>query len=89
MSKLDIKTKLFLFITKAKIVKYDICDDIKIANVNKYEVYVFDNYKEYENYFKSYLKIIDENVIKQAIYKIGKNGQIIAFKGLCERIIIN
>ena len=35
MSKLDIKTKLFLFITKAKIVKYDICDDIKIANVNK------------------------------------------------------
>lgn len=88
MTKLDLKTKLFLYLTKANIVSLNLEQKIDIPNVRKNEVYVFDNYEEYVKYYQKYLKNIDKNLIKKAIYTTGKQGQIIAFKGLCERIII-
>lgn len=92
--KLDLKTILYLFIKKAKIVTH-----VKVEEQTKKfrmyvhctaenEVFVFDNYEEYVNYFKMYLNHVDEETIDLAIYTRGKNGQIVAFKGLCERIII-
>lgn len=90
MSKLDIKTKLFLHITKANNLGTPNFDTSRIE-INKeqtYDVYVFDSYEDYFNYFKIYLKNVDEELIQKAIYITGKKGQVVAFKGLCERIII-
>lgn len=76
--RLDFRTRLFLHITKAKIVRYE--TDVR-------DVYVFENYESYRNYFKTYVDDVDEDMIKLAVYAIGKKGQIVAFKGLCEKII--
>lgn len=91
MSKLDIKTKLFLYITHAKINKnHNIGSTVEANNKTKInEVLVFTNFEEYTNFFKQYLKDVDEELIKLAIYTTGKNGQIVALKKLCEHIIIN
>lgn len=88
MSKLDIKTKLFLYITHAKVLKLVDTKDIEIKKANRQEVYVFENYDEYINYFKKYIKYVDKDLIDLAIYTTGKNGQIVALRGLCEDIII-
>ena len=90
MNKLDLKTKLFLYITRANnlgVPNFD-TSKIEINEKQTHDVYVFDSYEDYFNYFKMYLKNIDEELIRKAIYTTGKKGQIIAFKGLCERIII-
>ena len=90
MNKLDLKTKIFLFATGAKIKKYshDNQKDIEINKIEINDVYIFDNFEEYRNYFKNYLDCVYDDVIKLAIYKKGEKDQIIAFKGLCEQIII-
>ena len=90
MNKLDLKTKLFLYITKANNLGLPNFDTsrIEINDKQTHDVYVFDSYDDYINYFKTYLKNVDEELIQKAIYTTGKKGQIIALKGLCERIII-
>lgn len=84
MNTLDIKTKIYLHITGVKEEKAKVysCNETK-SNV----IYVFNNYDEYKNYFLEYIPIIEEDVIDMAIYTRGKNGEIIAFKGLCDHII--
>ena len=49
---------------------------------------MFNNYKEYVNFYKKYLNNVDDRLIKTAILRTTKRGQIIVFKGLCDRIII-
>lgn len=94
MSKLDLKTnlktKLFLYMTKANNlgVPNFANSKIEINEGQTHDVYVFDNYEDYFNYFKVYLKYVDEELIQKAIYTTGKKGQVVAFKRLCERIII-
>ena len=90
MNKLDLKTKLFLYITRANNLGVPNFDDskIEINEEQPHDVYMFDSYEDYINYFKMYLKNVDEELIQKAIYTTGKKGQIIALKGLCERIII-
>lgn len=90
MNKLDLKTKLFLYITRANnlgVPNFD-TSKIEINEVQTHDVYVFDSYEDYFNYFKMYLKNVDEELIQKAIYTTGKKGQVVAFKGLFERIII-
>ena len=41
-----------------------------------------------ENFFLMYLDNVDDELIDLAIYTHGSRGQIVALKGLCERIII-
>ena len=87
MSKLDFKTSLYLKINKAKIIN-DINNEIKVDDFNKNEVYVFDSYEDYKNYFKQYINDVDDDLIKLAILVRGRKGQVVALRGLCERIII-
>ena len=90
MNKLDLKTKLFLYITRANnlgVPNFD-TSKIEINEEQLHDVYVFDRYEDYVNYFKMYLKNVDEELIQKAIYTTGKKGQVVALKGLCERIII-
>lgn len=90
MNKLDLKTKLFLYITRANnlgVPNFD-TSKIEINEEQPHDVYVFDSYEDYINYFKMYLKNVDEELIQKAIYTTGKKGQVVALKGLCERIII-
>lgn len=86
MIKLDLKTKMYLKKTGANIVP--ISENIEITRINPKDVYVFNNYDEYKEYFKRHINKVDDSLIKLAIYTTGKKGQIIASKGLCERIII-
>ena len=92
MKNLDIRTKLFLHITHAKIVNRDdnaiIPEEIEIGDATNNDVYVFENFEEYVNFFKIYLNKVDKFLIELAIHKRGKQGQIIASKYLCERIIV-
>lgn len=90
MSKVDLITKLYLYIAKLNNLGAPNLNNPKIIiNEDKTnDVYVFDNYEDYINYFKFYLKSIDEKLIQSAIYTTGAKGQIIAFKGMCEYIIV-
>ena len=93
MNELDLKTKLYLKATGANIVDHpkvgEISKKLQLLEDNSKtrDVFVFDNYDEYKKYFLMYLDDIDETVIDLAIYTISKNGQVIALKGLCEKII--
>ena len=88
MSKLDFKTNLYLTVCKAKILDYNSINEINIKKPNPYEIYVFENFDEYVNYYKKYLKEVDEDRIKNAICTINKKGQVVAYKALCEKMII-
>ena len=88
MSRLDIRTALFLYIGHAKVLKLTDTKEIEVKQANPQEVYIFENYDEYINYFKKYIQYVDEDVIDLPILTTGKKGQIVAFKGLCEKIII-
>ncbi len=94
MKNLDLKTSLFLHITKAKIKKHieikEVKDklDLNISESDFNDVYIFDNYNEYRRFFLMYLDNIDDDVINLAIYTTGSKGQIVSLKKLCEHIII-
>lgn len=94
IEKLDLKTWLYLYITKAKVKKHLKIEklsekrDFSIAKVHKNEVYIFKNHDEYREFFLMYLDNVDDELIDLAIYTHGSRGQIVALKGLCERIII-
>ena len=85
---LDFKTRLFLYFTKAEIVELNLDKDIEIPKGNGTFVYIFNSYLEYIHYFKLYLRSVDDNLIKLAIYTRGRDGEVVAFKELCDRIII-
>lgn len=92
--RLDFKTWLYLYITKAlkvehtPVVKVEEKRRMYVKYSKKNEVYIFKDYAEYKAFFLMYLDSIDEAVIDLAIYAKGSKGQIIALKGLCEHIII-
>ena len=92
-NKLDFRTRLFLFITCARIVKHP--EVVKVeeklefnekAN-NKKDVYVFDSFDEYRNFFKMYIDDFDDELIDLAIYTRTDEGIIVALKELCCHII--
>ena len=94
LARLDLKTRLFLFATGAKIVRCDAdlydtnLHDVDSRDANTRDVYVFEDYDDYMNYFRVHIgDCLDEDLIKKAIYTTGKRGQIVAFKGLCEYIV--
>ena len=92
--RLDLKTWLFLLFTKAvKIEHIPVVEEknkltMYVKDSQPNEIYIFKNYEEYRNFFLMYLNEIDNNLIDLAIYAKGSKGQIIALKGLCERIIV-
>lgn len=84
MKTLDIKTKIYLHITGVKVEKEKVYSPNETrSNI----VYIFTNYEEYKNYFLDHIPLVEENIIDMAIYTRGKNGEIVAFKGLCDHII--
>lgn len=93
-SRLDFKTWLYLYITHAVRVDHPLVAEVEdkrtmfVKDSKKNEVFVFNNYEEYRNYYLMYLDGIDDEVIDLAIYTIGSKGQIVALKGLCEHIIV-
>lgn len=92
--RLDFKTWLFLFLTRAVKIKHipvreeKVKKRINIENSNINEIYIFKDYAEYRNFFLMYLNDIDDEIIDLAIYTKGRNGQIVALKALCEHIIV-
>lgn len=94
ITRLDLKTWLYLYITRALKVEHIPVVDVEekrkmyIRDSKKNEVYIFKDYDEYRKFFLMYLDSIDDDVIDLAIYRRGSRGQIIALKGLCDRIII-
>lgn len=92
--RLDFKTWLFLYITKAVRTDHIPVEEEKekktmyVKDSNPNEIYVFKNYDEYRNFFLMYLNKVDNDLIDLAIYTKGSKGQIVALKGLCERIIV-
>lgn len=92
--KLDFKTWLYLYITNAvkvihpPVVEVDNKRTMYVKDSKNNEVFVFNNYEEYRNYYLMYLDSIEDEVIDLAIYTRGSKGQIVALKGLCERIIV-
>lgn len=93
-NKLDLGSKLFLSTVHANVIDHIKVEknneklELTIDKINKHDVYIFENNEEYKNYFLMYLDKIDEELIEKAIIRICKKGQIIAFKGICEYIII-
>ena len=96
MEKLDLKTKIYLYLTNANIVKHEKIEKVKekkelLINEkenNKNNVYIFKNHDEYKDYFLMYLNNVNDDLIDLAIYTKGKNGQIVALEGLCKHIIL-
>ena len=94
LEKLDLETWLYLYLTKAKIKKHLKIENLSkkrefsIGKTQKNEVYIFKNYDEYRNFFLMYLDDVENELIDLAIYTRGNKGQIVALRGLCERIII-
>lgn len=92
--KLDFKTWLYLYITHAVRVDHPLVVEVEnkrtmfVKDSKKNEVFVFNNYEEYRNYYLMYLDGIEDEVIDLAIYTRGSKGQIVALKGLCEHIIV-
>lgn len=92
--KLDFKTWLYLYITHAVRVDHPLVVEVEdkrtmfVKDSKKNEVFVFNNYEEYRNYYLMYLDSIEDEVIDLAIYTRGNKGQIVALKGLCEHIIV-
>ena len=92
--KLDLKTLLYLYITKVVIIDHAPVEKVNekrtmyFKNWQENEVYIFKNFDEYKKFFLMYLDDVDDDLIKLAIYTKGSKGQIVAFKGLCERIIV-
>ena len=91
--KLDFRTKLYLSIAHLNVV-----DHIEVKKIDekikfdtdkiKGDVYIFDSFKEYKNYYLMFLSDVDEELIKLAIIRKTKKGQIIVFRGICEYIIV-
>ncbi len=94
MNKLDMKTRFFLYITKLNVVEHEEVKKGKdpkkmlVERVNKNDVYLFNDYLEYVNFYKMYLRSIKEELISFAIKKVCKNGNIIALKEFCDELII-
>lgn len=92
--RLDFKTWLYLYITKALKVEHIPVVEVKdkrrmyVKDSKENEVYIFKDYDEYRKFFLMYLNNIEDDVIDLAIYTRGSKGQIVALKGLCEHIIV-
>ena len=92
----DFRTWLSIKMMEAKIVVHPEVFNINFAEKRKmginrsdsHEVYVFTNYEEYRNFFLMYLNSIDNKDIDKAICILGKKGYIVAYKHLCEQIIV-
>lgn len=87
--RLDFKTWLYLYITKAVKVEHMVVEEVNtkrrmyVKDSEKNEVYIFRDYDEYKKFFLMYLDDIENDVIDLAIYTKGSKGQFVALKGLC------
>ena len=65
MNKLNLKTKLYLKAKKAIITSIPSTNDyvVDIKNINKNLVYVFDSYEDYVNFYKSFIKTVNEDIL--------------------------
>lgn len=92
--RLDFKTWLYLYITKAvkvehiPVVEVEEKNQMCVNDSKENEVYIFKDYDEYKKFFLMYLDNIEDDVINLAIYTRGNKGQVVALKGLCEHIIV-
>lgn len=92
--RLDFKTWLYLYITKALKVEHIPVVEVEekrkmyVKDSKSNEVYIFKDHDEYRNFFLMYLDNIEDDVIDLAIYTRGSKGHIVALKGLCEYIIV-
>ncbi len=92
--KLDFETNLFLSFVKAKKVSHPSVREINSKlhmyprACDKQEVYVFNDFEEYRNFYLMYLKSIEDELIEKAILTHGNKGQIVALKGLVNSIIV-
>ena len=83
-NKLDIEAKLYIWLLHLK-------EENKIytsGEISNDKVYVFNNYKEYRQYFinNGYINIDDE-ILKICNMKTTKKGTIICLKKLCDYVI--
>lgn len=84
---------MFLYVTHTikvahpSVVKVDNKRTMQINDSKKNEVFIFDSYEEYRNYYLMYLDSIEDEIIDLAIYTRGSKGHIVTLKGLCEHII--
>ena len=89
--KLDFKTWLYLYITHAVRVDHPLAVEVEdkrtmfVKDSKKNEVFVFNNYEEYRNYYLMYLDSIEDEVIDLAIYRMKIKKDI---KGFLPFIVI-
>lgn len=92
--RLDFKTRLYLYITNAIMVKHTPVVDVPqkrrmyVSYSPKNEVYIFKDHDEYKRFFLMYLDDVLDDVIDLAIYAKDSKGQIVALKALCKFIIV-
>ena len=89
MNNLSINANISLLLNGYKVVPVPVkTTRIEVPYKNSNEVYVFKNQKEYEDYFRRYIKNLDKQMLETATYFIDKKGQVVAIRDLCDRIII-
>lgn len=84
---LDLKTKLELLKNGIKINNYTPFHLDLTYEENS--AHVYDNYEQYENTIKYFVPDISEEKLRQGIYAITKNGQVISLDIICFNIITN
>lgn len=89
MKRYDFNTYLFLYKNKLNVARdNESKDKIGIKKICKHDVYIFEDYQEYVDYFKQYINDTRSELIDLAIFSHTTKGQIIALKGVCQKIII-
>lgn len=84
-NKLDMKTKLTLLLFNLKV---DNNYEYSIEECNKKDIYIFNNYNEFEKYFEENgVFNINRDLLKLCILKKTKTGKILALKQLCNHTI--
>ena len=92
--KLDFGTKLFLSFIEAKKVshppirKLDKKLHMYVNPCDKHEVYVFNNFDEYRDFYLMYFDSVDDSLINIPIITRGNKGQVVAIKALVNFLIL-
>lgn len=92
--RLDFQTNLFLSVVKAKKVSHPAVREVENKlymqpySCDKHEVYVFNNFEEYKNFYLMYFDSIDDELIDMAVITHGNKGQVVALRSLVNLIIV-
>ena len=92
--KLDFGTNLFLSYINAKKVSHPSVRKIDkklhmyVNPCDVHDVYVFNNFDEYRDFYLMYFDSIDDTLIDLAVITHGNKGQVVALKSLVNLIII-